>query len=153
MYGNTIIQLRPRLPNFRMEKVEILFSQKDLRPSHRNNFVEPIIFKQIPPASGHGGLDQAPLNTKGSLSIKQKTLETRARLLAPKQARQKESNQCKGKQAIQQPINQSIQQTSQRTIEQTNKRSHDQSNKQTSKQARGRRGVPKGLQLLIPKKK
>ena len=39
-----------------------------------------ILLRVTPPTSGHGGLDQAPLNTKAFLNIKQKTLETHARL-------------------------------------------------------------------------
>ena len=73
--------------------------------------------------------------------------------LPSKQARKKASKAKESKQANnrarKQAIKRANEQTSKRASEQTSKRAHDQTNKQASKQARGRRGAPKGLQLLL----
>ena len=93
--------------------------------------------------------DRIPSSRTSRGAVKQ---PPRNEFRAPKQASQEESKQSKGKQASKQPSKQasnqtSKQQTSKRASEQTSKRAHDQTNKQASKQARGRRGAPKGLQF------
>ena len=61
-----------------------------------------------------------------------------------KQAKQRKAS----KQTTEQASKQSNEQTSKRASEQKSKRAGEQTNKQASKQARGRRGAPKGLQLV-----
>ena len=72
---------------------------------------------------------------------------------APKQASQEESKQRNNRaskqannRASKQAIKRANERKSKRVSEQTSKRAHDQTNKKASKQARGRRGAPKGLQ-------
>ena len=59
----------------------------------------------------------------------------------------KRANEQTSKRASEQKSKRANEQTIKQASEQTSKRAHDQTNKQASKQARGRRGAPKGLQL------
>ena len=72
--------------------------------------------------------------------------------LPSKQARRKKASKAKeskqaNNRASKQAIKRANEKTSKRASEQTSKQAHDQTNKQAIKQARGRRGAPKGLQF------
>ena len=140
--------------------------QRALQQTPRTEFRAPEHLEEL--SSSLQGLSfELPNTSRSSLTASQDRIPSsrtsrgavdqppRNEFRAPKQASQEESKQSKGKQASKQPSKQASnqtskranEQTSKRANEQTSKRAHDQTNKQASKQARGRRGAPKGLQL------